>query len=29
MVIRAQADPGLTTDLRELAGEMTDDVPLS
>jgi len=29
MLVSSQADPGLTADLQELAGEMTDDLPLS
>jgi len=29
MVLANQADPGLAADLGELAGEMTDEVPLS
>ncbi|MDZ7679066.1 MAG: type II toxin-antitoxin system prevent-host-death family antitoxin [Acidimicrobiales bacterium] len=28
-VLRQQADPGLAGDLQELAGEMTDELPLS
>ncbi len=29
LVLAHQADPGLAEDLHELAGEMTDDLPMS